>query len=306
MFTIIKRIFTGRESEPPPPERYRRVMRVAKTDGPEELDTADAADETVAFPTQRAPQKPQMQKAGDDREILDGDLWGTTFVIEYTDSKGEDSIRRVAMRHFVLRPGKSLVMSANCFERNALRHFRYDRIQSVIDDDGIIYEPNEFFRNELHCPIDDYLSRCLPESMARKPAVANKKTNPTTKLIDKKPGIAHRSICRDGLRILVAIARSDGDYCDTELAEIVSYIESEAKLAGIETTNEDRDALRNYLRRQRPDAKILEKCLKKMDEAALGVQERFLKAARKVILADGVVHKEETKIIDLVVEKLQN
>ncbi|QCO07511.1 WYL domain-containing protein [Azospirillum argentinense] len=72
-----------------------------------------------------------------------------TIAIEYIDSKGAASRRRISIRKFS-HDGKSMHLQAYCLERRALRCFRVDRIRAVIDLDGEVHDdPVQFFRDEL-------------------------------------------------------------------------------------------------------------------------------------------------------------
>ena len=303
LIRLIRRLFSGREGEPPPVAVFQREVQIPLSDSAEELDTSDH-DEDAAFSEPYERKKNQKSESvNDGKEILDGDLWGTTFAIEYLCSKNNLSLRRVSMRHLILRPEKSLCLSAHCFERNKLRHFRVDRIQSIIDDDGQVYDPIVFFRDELQCQIDDYMERATPPNSVPRAKSKSKTERVTTPVPSElvsnaeKPGVIQRRACRDGLRLLVGIARSDADYCEEELEAILSYVEDEAVRAGIETSDTDRTALRGYLRRQRPDKGVLRRCIDSLSESSVATQKRFLIAAEQVVLADGKVHDAERDVI---------
>ncbi|WOI52472.1 TerB family tellurite resistance protein [Parvularcula sp. LCG005] len=300
---IVRKLFSGKESEPPEISSYRRTVQMPEEDGPDELDTSDFNQDAAFLSQDSKPSRKQSQKKStSEKEILDGDLWGTTFAIEYKCAKKLISTRRVSMRHFILTHGKSLCLSAYCHERNALRHFRFDRIISVIDDDGEVYDPIVFFRDELHCPISHYIDKaCVVKSTRPVESVASapiQKTGEKPNHEERKPGVAHRAVCRDGLRILVGIARSDGDYCQSELDAILAYVESESEIAGLLTNESDRSYLSGYLKRQRPDAAVLDKCIEKLSVAPIADQVRFLTSAKAVVLADGQIHPAEIEILD--------
>lgn len=61
------------------------------------------------------------------------------YIIEYVDAAGAPSVRRVAVaRHTETH------VQCHCFERNAYRSFRRDRIRAVFDIDGELLDPAPF------------------------------------------------------------------------------------------------------------------------------------------------------------------
>lgn len=77
-------------------------------------------------------------------------ILGATFAIEYRDSKGAASRRRITALRF-----SEGTLVARCHERRALRTFRLDRITCVVDRNGVIYDTGDFF-DMIQFPIPDF------------------------------------------------------------------------------------------------------------------------------------------------------
>jgi hypothetical protein len=68
-------------------------------------------------------------------------ITGRTFVILYSDSKGQASERQVLCRRLVDNGG-TLYLHAYCYARDRIRTFRADRISSIVDSQtGEVHEP---------------------------------------------------------------------------------------------------------------------------------------------------------------------
>jgi len=296
----LRQLFDPKVDTPPELPSRKHTIILPPEDDFEELETSDH-DTDAAFPEKP---KPRRQPKNSDKEILDGDLWGTTFAIEYRDSKGSESLRRIAMRHLVRKSDGRLILSANCYERNALRHFRFDRIISIVDCDGVVHDPIRFFEDELQSNVTEYMKPNAesPEQFADQNAKALKrKKNQTPPSgatnLSEKPGVAQRRVCRDGLRILAAIGRCDGDFHKSEISAIVDYVIEEADHEGFSSSTQDRKALTGYVMRLRPDTQILDKCIVKISGQPKDKMLRFLKAAECVIQADGQEHPAEIELL---------
>lgn len=81
---------------------------------------------------------------GDGADLTEQPVDGQVIAIEYVDAKMEASRRRIVVRE--IEPlDEHVWVRAVCLERRALRSFRLDRIQCVIDGDGVVHDPAEFF-----------------------------------------------------------------------------------------------------------------------------------------------------------------
>jgi len=216
------------------------------------------------------------------------DLEGSTFAIEYRDAAKNFSRRRVTVKH-VYRNGKDLIIGCYCHERKAPRTFRYDRIVAVIDLDGVVHDPADFFADELRMPVTKLWEECAPKA-----------TKPDKLATDEKPGAAHRKIARDGLRLLIALGRADGFLHDEELEVVLQYIAAKAERAGLEMREQDCAALTGYLRRQHPSSDVLARCLGNLENESPADQKLFLRSAMALVNVDGIQHEAEfAMLLDL-------
>jgi tellurite resistance protein len=210
-----------------------------------------------------------------------------SFIIAYVDAADNRSIRRIRMRQVLREPGGITYLRAFCYERNSVRTFRTDRIAEIIDLDGVIHDPVAFFRDEMQFSFDP----------SRPPGSGEGNRN-------EQAGAVHRRIARDGIRVLVALSRSDGFLHPLELAAMMDYVRDRATMNGFETTEADSKALTAYLRRQRPDPDIVDACLEALGNAPVAERDLFLTYARKVILADGREHPAELAIMDEILNRI--
>lgn len=246
---------------------------------------ADQESEVDEGPSERRTSRAARGRLNDFRRSLtrvDDDLWGITFAIEYTDSKGIGSTRRITLHDLYRDPRGHTFVQGICHERSALRCFRFDRIQTVIDMDGEVHEPVVFFRDELRVSIE----APIPASAPHPPPLKSRSTG-AARPAGEQSGLVHRRVARDGLRLLAGLARADGLLHPSEIEVILDYIATVADRAGIATSEEDRAALHGYVKRQRPTFEIIEQCLDRMDLSPLDEQRLFLSSAVRLADADG-------------------
>ncbi len=302
---LFRRLFSAvryqPDSTPRPPSNERIKILTPSIDPPDECEVAgttpdeyfNAAPTPAKSTTRAAPRSSYSEKFG---ERIGGDLWGIQTTIEYIDSKGQSSVRRIRIIDLRQKDNGCAYVNAHCFERKAQRNFRIDRILHVIDDDGVVYDPVDFFEHELmvefeHDPLDASVAPPAESAAPKRPTPAKKPSAPA------KPGVKQRSAARDGLRLLVALGRSDDILHPAETLEIVSYITREAQIAGVSSDDDDIQSLFGYVRRQRPDTATLEKCVEGLEREGVDAKLRFLDAARRVISADGIKHPNELKLL---------
>jgi hypothetical protein len=72
------------------------------------------------------------------------------FTIEYVDSHGHESMRRVTFHHAVVSADDHILLYCVCHACNAYRTFRLDRIKDIIDDHGEVHDPQVYLRDALH------------------------------------------------------------------------------------------------------------------------------------------------------------
>lgn len=233
-----------------------------------------------------------------DRETFEGvatELGGMAIAIDYQDSRGRLSRRRITMRQ-IFTDGSRTYLQAFCHERQAPRSFRFDRIVEVIDVDGVCHEPRSFFIDELGLAIPEPAAAEAPVRPAARIPSPPTDPGPDIRFTDR-PGMAHRRAARDGLRVLVALARSDGLMHEDEIEVILSYIAERSDLAGIAMNEADRAALIPYLRRQYPSDSVLSDCLRSLNAASRAEQRLLVRHAIQLANADGVQDPAEFALL---------
>jgi hypothetical protein len=261
------------------------------------LEPALASEERPAATAKRRSRARQAEGFG---EVLDDDVYGLTFAIEYESASGDFSRRRIMLRAVSVRDDGVVFLRALCFERNALRCFRLDRVQSIIDADGVIHEDAAaFLRDELRLSIPapsggaDATASAATASPGP-PAVNDARSEAPGA---EKPGMAQRRVARDGLRVLCALGRADGLLHPAEVEVVLDYIEAACRAANEPCGAEDRAALAPYVRRQRPGLDVLEACLQRIEAGDEAARSLLLDYAERLIAADGEEHDAELRLL---------
>jgi tellurite resistance protein len=211
------------------------------------------------------------------------ELWGISFSIEYRDANHNLTVRGIRIRRFSRTAQGWLCMGAYCYERKALRSFRLDRVVSIIDEDGVIWETRDFFSKELHVDLGEFHSPGGPVPLeARK---------------GDRPGEALRCRAKDGLDVLVALAHADHVLRDEEVGAMLDYASHCALKGGIAVTDDDCRALVAYLRRRRPHLATLAQSLRRLDQRSAEEKRQLLRAGMAVMDADGEEHPDEFKLM---------
>lgn len=210
-------------------------------------------------------------------DAIGEDLNGLTFVIEYLGAKGGASVRRVTLRQIYYDGGR-VIMMAYCHTRRMARTFRFDRIKSIIDFDGEVHDPVKYF---AALGLDLPSAAALPTTPAR-PGPVN-----------ARPGVAQLAAARPGMLLLAALSRADGLMHTDEVAEIVDYVVKRAALQGVASNDDDCIAISARVRRQYPAAEELCGCINAVRAEPAEMQRLFLRAAVKVMDADGEQHPAE-------------
>jgi hypothetical protein len=292
MLAWLKRLFTHTAEAPPP---------IAPRYPPAGLDRADPVDMVVIETTRVVLPAPDIDVALPEPAAPARPFGEAIDDVVYAD--GEVSRRRIMLRSISQRGGDTY-LQALCFERNALRSFRLDRVIRVIDGDGQVFEdPPAYLRVELRVRLPAEAPtappRTVPQAVLR-PAVPSSAPAPAAPLPAggaEPPGHSQRRCARDGLRVLVALARSDGMLHLAELDVVLDYIAALCGRFGVGCGSDDRSALAGYLRRQRPGLDVLEDCLARLDEASTEEKLLLLDFADRVVDADGQRHPEEHRVV---------
>ncbi len=162
-------------------------------------------------------------------QSIASDLWGVTFMIEYIDSRGARSCRRVSIRD-VRQRETDLTICCWCHERDAYRAFKFDRITNVIDLDGVVHNPMEFFAEEL---LIDF--KIGPRFLSRQ------------KLFDNLPLFYT-------IPLMAGLSRTDGYMHPLEIDVILQYIEDRNSiLFGHFLSDEEQRAAASIIKRLHVD-----------------------------------------------------
>jgi len=164
--------------------------------------------------------------ARDDDEVpadalaVDVDLEGLTIGISYRDGRGDPSFRVIRCHRLRSKDGLYYIQ-AECQLRNAARTFRLDRIVEVTD----------YSTGEIIADVAGFFSMYLDQDQEfeRGPSRASRPKAPSAWLAptSRNPRVA--AAFRDGARILLYLAMSDGHLHEAERALVIDYSVSRLK-----------------------------------------------------------------------------
>lgn len=232
------------------------------------------------------------------------DLAGIIAVLDYKDSAGRLSRRRITLHKIEANDAGQIYLRAFCHERQAPRSFRFDRVRSVIDLDGVFHEPDRFFADVLQVDVAA-LGSVWAGVAARRAAEAVHRADPmAAPPPGEKPGMAQRRAARDGARVLAALARADGYLHAEEIEVILDYIAERADTDGIATSEADRAALVPYVRRLFPTVDVLDRCLEGLERERRSDQRLLMRFAIQLMDADGVQDPAEFELMLRIQEHL--
>lgn len=203
---------------------------------------------------------------------------GTTFGIKYFDAKGNVSVRRVSCQSF---DGSHLY--AYCHERKRARCFRLDRIREIYDmHTGEIWDDASEFLGVL----SDFGIRRKSD----KPAPGKNQEKAMSRI-------------RDGVRVLVYIARSDGFVHPKEMEVVEDYCRqrcsggnTQARDYSMPVEDYNMKAIMDWAARQFPDIETVESSLYKV-AGSTSNWELLRKSIRAIVDADGVLHPDEVQAV---------
>lgn len=208
---------------------------------------------------------------------LEQDITGTAWLISYRDSKGQKSRRRITVLNLKETVAGDRLIGARCHEAKAYRQFRIDRIDEAVDlATGEVFE----------APVTVFGTAPLAGQSSIDPA-------------------QHRhvmSLARNGLRVLLLLARADGKLCRQEEQILTKYIEQCAASSG---RTFDRTMAIRWLQRQTPDPALAMKSLERMVEFA--PVDEFSELApfmTDIVNADGTASPEELQFLHMLVSTI--
>jgi WYL domain len=230
--------------------------------------------------TEREETAPKLTLGPDSADAAD--LGDAFCLLEYCDSSGEESSRRVSMRSLKESAGH-IYLTAFCFERKALRQFRLDRITAMISEDGEVLDPAAYF------------------------ALHGVQLRLQTEAEIKAAKDAARTLAamRPGLVMITAVARADRNVHRAEIDAAQTYAERELVamnregMLDVQPSIQLLDAMNREIALMRPLAPTLKAqalCICDWSEARLG---RLRRAIVETVVADGRILPSE---LDMVAE----
>ena len=117
-------------------------------------------------------------------------------------------------------------------------------------------------------------------------------------------GGSYRSAVRDGLRVLIAVARADGHLDDEEVDVIMDYARAEGARKGVQEDEAALAELRRYIKRLQPSGSVVTACIARLTNEGEATQKNLQDYLAKVIRADGVVEGSEAELERLIAERL--
>lgn len=217
----------------------------------------------------------------DDRGAEDlGYAEGQSFMIEYVDSKGNSSTRRITVFQIVKGINGVPSLMARCHERQAMRQFRVDRIKACIDYDGEIF---------------DNVPTFLVETFGI--SIQHATAKPDSAAADVWQSIVAK--IRPRAALLAAVSRSDGIVRSVETEVAAAYLVRHVERDGEQMVSpDDFKRINTYLRRLRPTEEAIDRAIEYLrgcDEADIV---NLFRACVDVMRADGREHPLEINLIN--------
>lgn len=203
----------------------------------------------------------------------DHELSGMTIGIEHADADGSVSRRWVTIVATAEVDGHNRLL-CHCFRSQGLRALRLDRVITIFDENGETFDVREFLQL---------------------------KANPSKA---RTGGGSYRSAIRDGLRVLIAIARADGQLDAEEIDVIMEYARSEGARKGVTEDEVALAELRRYIERLQPSGSIVTSCIDRLTDEGEETQKNILTYLARVVRADGVVDSSEAELEKLIAKRL--
>lgn len=227
---------------------------------------------------------PQDDEVDPDTDPL-GYAEGQSFMIEYTDVKGQRSRRRITVYDIVAGRNGIPCLRARCHERKATRQFRIDRIQCCIDFDGEVHDDvPEFMAETFGMPIRVARTRETDESENRWPSIV--------------------ALLRNDAVLLSSLSRVDGTLKSSEVDEALVHLANIVERNNVFLTEAEVCSIRTYIKRLRPNSEAIIRSLVGIRNSGPDHVRRFLITAKKVIEADAVLHTSEIALINDIAREL--
>jgi len=242
-----------------------------------------------AVPEEEAEYLDEICNAGEDLHAED-----QFFAICYVNAKGEESLRRIVVWGLKVSSSGYLILRSKCVEKKQNRDFRADRIKYCIDLDGVIYEPPS-----------DFLAETFGLTPERIKTIGSFKAPARRSTSDRESDYSDiRNKLKNELIVMSAIAESDGNICFPEAVEIISYVRARARGLRLKFPTELEGKLEGHIRRLRPTSENVISALDEIAGLPIPKQIAFLEACHRVMMADGIVHEAELKLLEEVRQEL--
>ncbi|OSQ34369.1 TerB family tellurite resistance protein [Thalassospira sp. MCCC 1A01428] len=221
-------------------------------------------------------------------EYGDIDLSDISIAIEYRDSKNRVTTRRIVI-YSTWTEQTAYRLHAYCYERHAYRQFLSTGIVSIIDIDGVVSHPVDFFRDELQIIVN--------------PAFFPARDAAPLPEIESNPGQRIKKYCRPDLRLLSTLSRSDGYMHPAEIQFMLAYAQKVADFHNEPFTEIDAKALAAYIKRLRPTEDQVNDAIDGIWKHHKHRRKMFVEACHGLIQADGIVKPEELEALSELVDE---
>jgi hypothetical protein len=235
-----------------------------------------------------------------------GHAEGQSFMIEYVDSSGRVSRRRVTVFDIKVGADGVAMLHARCHERKAQRAFRVDRIRSCIDYDGEVHDDVPAFMQETFGMASGAFGRVARADVEAAPRASRLGRPVGSK---GKGGTHHswnalRACVRPRAILFAALSRSDGTMRDEEVEIAIGHCTEYAQGRGHDVTGKDRSTMTAYLRRQAPGVDVIRDALQSLVGDEPHEVTDFLIAALALMDVDGNRDPEEIELVNELSEAL--
>lgn len=206
-------------------------------------------------------------------------LDGVALAIEYADAAGEISVRRVIVRHVTPATESNFYIDGWCLLRNDWRRFRSDRILKLMVPPSWTAVPD----------LGAFLSEYFPEEFFARQSI---------------DGVNPKLVCRDGLSVLLYVARADGvSLPPREREALRAYIIAACRRAGVDADDATAARVLAYADTLYPTERSLGRYLERLerDPGALDLLVPCLKA---LVLADDAYSVEEQEAVSVLLEAM--
>lgn len=206
-------------------------------------------------------------------------------MIEYVDSKGQESTRRITVFDIVSGDSGVPSLMARCHEKKKERQFRIDRIRSCVDFDG-----------EVHDDVPQFLIDTFGMSFFNAHAkVTQKNAERWQAILD---------LLRSETVLLAALCRVDNLVKPVEIDVLIEYLATLVENQDIFLSPAEVASMERYAKRLRPTEDAIMRSLDAVSAKGARHVEQLLIAAKRVIEADEILHQEEVELINVMAHEL--